>query len=161
MEKLTQKWCIAAFFDELDEGYEFHRTEVPLHITLAGVFAIGDKSEEIYAKLSDLLIDQDSFTVTAGEDVLWGENNDLRVVLIEKSKEMSLLLMKIYEHLLFNGAIFKEPQYEGQGHISHSTVQKTGRLNKGDKVLINKVSLVDMFPNNDGMRRRIAGTVKF
>lgn len=161
MEKLTQKWAIAAFFDDLEDGYEFHMSDNPLHVTLAGVFAIHYKGREIYAGLSELLQDQESFTVTAGDDAYWGENKDLNVVIMEESKEMSALLMKIYKHLLNNGAIFNEPQYEGSGHILHSTVQKSGRLKKGDKVPINKVSLVDMFPNSDGYRRRIIGTVKF
>lgn len=161
MEKLTQKWCVAAFFDELEDGYEFHRTDIPLHITVAGVFATEDTSQVIFKSLFSLLSNQEPFAVTAGGDELWGNNKDLKVVIIEKSDVMSSLLMKIYEHLLKNGAVFNEPQYEGLGHKLHSTVQKSARLQKGDTVLINKVSLVDMFPDNDGMRRRIVGTVSF
>jgi hypothetical protein len=161
MEKLSQKWAIAAFFEDLDDGFEFHRTEIPLHVTLAGVFDIGIKGKELSVMLSDLLKDNSSFEIQAGDDALWGLNKDIQVVLIEESPDMSNLLMCIYEFLLANGAVFNEPQYEGNGHILHSTVQKSGRLQKGQVVEINKVSLVDMFPDNNGMRRRIVSTVRF
>lgn len=161
MEKLTQKWCIAAFFDDLDDGFEFHRTEVPLHVTLAGVFAIDIKGRELFKMLSDYLNSTQSFNIKAGSEDSWGPNKEIRVVLIEKSSEMSGLLMQIYDFLMINGAVFNQPEYEGNGHKLHSTVQKSGKLEKGQIVLINKLSLVDMFPRNDGMRRRIVGTVEF
>jgi 2'-5' RNA ligase len=161
MEKLTQKWCIAAFFDELNDGYEFHRTEVPLHVTLAGVFAIDDNGFELSRKLNELLEQSKPFNIRAGDTTHWGLNKEIEVVLIEKSSEMSGLLMQIYEFLKDNGVVFNEPEFEGEGHILHSTVQKSGKLKKGETVNINKVSLVDMFPNNDGMRRKIVSTVKF
>ena len=161
MEKLTQKWAIVSFFDEIDDGYEFHRTDNPLHITLAGTFAINKTGQEIYLMLYELLKDEKSYTVQAGDDVLWGENKDIRVVIIEKSEKMFTLQMKIYEELLKNGAVFNEPQHEGLGHILHSTVQKSSRLHKGDSVRINSVSLVAMFPDSDGNRRRIVKTIRF
>jgi hypothetical protein len=161
MEKLTQKWCIAAFFDELDDGYEFHRTEVPLHVTLAGVFAIDDTGTELFRKLQSLLSGIKSFEIHAGDTTRWGVKKEIQVVLIEKSSEMSKLLMQIYKFLIANGATFNQPEYEGPGHILHSTVQNSGRLHKGEVIQINKLSLVDMFPNNDGLRRRIVSTVKF
>ncbi len=161
MEKLTQKWTINAFFDDLKDGYAFHRSDYPLHITIAGVFAIDLRGNDIAKILVDLLAGQKSFFVTAGDDALWGEYKDLRVVIIDKSTEMSGILMSIYETLIKNGAVFNQPEYEGPGHILHSTVQKSGRLVKGQKVKINKISLVDMFPDNDGLRRRIVQTINF
>jgi 2'-5' RNA ligase len=161
MEKLTQKWCIAAFFNELDDGFEFHRSEVPLHVTLAGVFAIDDTDIELFRKLQFLLKDTKPFEIQAGDSVEWGKDKEIKVVLIENSSDMLRLLMQIYEFLIANGAVFNEPQYEGKGHILHSTIQKSGRLQKGQVVKINNISLVDMYPDEDGMRRRIVGTIKF
>ena len=160
MEKLTQKWCIASFFEELKDGFEFDRSDNPLHITLAGVFALDLNGLEIVKIFEDLLKNTKSFSVTAGKDTYWGENKNIQVVLIQDSKELKSLQMNIYNKLISKGAIFNEPEYEGEGHTSHSTVQKVGKLSEGEIVTINKVSIVDMFPNNDGYRRKIVKTVK-
>ena len=159
MEKLTQKWCIPAFFDELEDGFEFAMTDYPLHMTIAGVFDFDKKGIEIAELINGLLAHSQSFEVVAGDDVYWGINKDIQVVLMEKSEQLASLVKKIYNFLISNGVEFYQPEYEGKYNISHSTVQKTDRLQKGETVIINKLSLVDMFPDSNGYRRRIVKTI--
>jgi hypothetical protein len=59
-------------------------------------------------------------------------------------------------HLLEEyGGVFNSPEHTRDRFIAHSTIQREGRLQKGDEVTVNSVALVDMFPNGNGEKRKI------
>jgi len=154
--KYEQKWAIASFFDDLDDGYTFTGGDTPLHATLASVFAIDLSGEEIADIIRVSVDGVNSFTVTVGADDLWG---DIEVSLLKKSKEFSRLICSVQQALLAQGSIFNESQYLLDGFKPHVTHQGVGRLHTGDQQLISKLSLVDMFPDSDGLKRRVVSTV--
>jgi 2'-5' RNA ligase len=131
-------------------------TEWPLHITLANVFAV-DLDTSIKQKLSSLLASQPPISLLAGEDAVLGTTD---VVLIERTDELQSLHDQIIGLLELNGAKFNTPEFTRAGFLPHSTIQKSGRLHKGDKVTINTISLVDMFPNQNWQQRRVLTNFK-
>ncbi len=96
----------------------------------------------------------------AADDEMFGPNHDLRVTLIDMSPELKGLHKKIYTELLGHGALFDHPQYCGDNYRAHVTVQKSGRLHHGDPVLIEELTLVDMFYEQDINQRRVIDTIK-
>lgn len=68
------------------------------------------------------------------------------------------LYNQIHQFLLRSGAVFNQPEFEGEGYIPHSTIQQHARLNAGDSVRISSLTILDMFPNNDGYQRKIGPT---
>lgn len=156
-EKLTQKWAVAAFFDDLPLGYEFPREETPLHATLAGVFAINKSGDEIADLLRQCLTDTAGFPVIGLDEERWGD--ELIVTRLEDSQQFSALYAGVQDCLLNKGAVFNEPQYLHDGFTPHVTHQKEGKLSVGQSAPIAHVSLVDMFPHGDGYRRRIHATI--
>lgn len=156
-EKLTQKWTVASFFDDLPVGFEFAREETPLHATLAGVFAIDKTGDEITQLLEQYLSDVDNFPVSGLAEERWGD--DLVVTTLVDSEEFSALYAGVQDCLLNKGAVFNEPQYLHDGFTPHVTHQKEGKLSVGQLVPIARVSLVDMLPHGDGYRRRIHATI--
>lgn len=156
-EQYSQKWCIAAFFDDLDLNFQFHRTEIPLHATIAGVFDIDKSREEINKLLVDYLRSFNSFEVVGGEIVNWGE---IRVTLLAESAEFDKLYRGVQQMLIENGAVFLEPEYTGDGFTPHVTVQQSAHFETGESTIVKTISLVDMFPGGDFEQRLIAGNVE-
>ncbi|MDZ7786522.1 MAG: hypothetical protein U5L95_05405 [Candidatus Saccharibacteria bacterium] len=156
-QTFTQKWAVASFFGDLPAGFEFHKTNTPLHATLAGVFSINLNGQSIADILSKHLKDANPFSIKGEQIEQWGE---ISVTTIKDSAAFNSLYKGVQNVLLKNGAAFNEPQYLADGFCPHVTVQKSEKLQPGEKAIIDRVSLVDMFPNNDGTRRRITTTFK-
>lgn len=159
MEVLTQKWVIAALLEEVDDGVMFLNTDWPLHITLAGVFAIDKNGSWLATELGRLLEDQAAVTVTAEEPAMFGVNQDVPVMKVQKTPELLGLYEKIHLWLTQSGAVFNSPQYESEGYAPHSTEQKTGKLEVGQQLTIKSISVVDMLPDSEGEQRRIIATI--
>jgi len=155
MEKLTQKWAIIAPLESMEEGAEFLPSEFPLHITLAGVFAINNTGTVLSEKLLELLAHQTAFQAFTDTDEYFGPNKDIYVMKLQKTPELMSLYHKIHDTLNQLGATFNEPQYEVDGYIPHSTVQKNVRLSTNQVISVNTVAIVDLFPNGDGHKRKI------
>ncbi len=150
MEKFTQKWSLITLLEPIEEGIEFFWKDWPLHVTLAGVFAVDWAATGLFEKLSMVLASQKPVVVEAEEESYWGANNEYHMMQLQKTPEIMALHNKIIEILKKSGAVFNEPQYVGDGFVPHSTLQKHARLHVGDVVRINGVTLVDMFPHGDG-----------
>ena len=151
-----QKWAVASFFDAIEIGYTFPRDDVPLHATLAGVFAVDMQGSAIAAFISDAINEFKAFSVVAHEIEQWGP---IQVATLHKSEEFNNLYTTIQEVLLEKGAVFNEPQYLMDGFTPHVTHQKTAVLRPKEHATVRSVSLVDMFPDKDGEKRRIISTV--
>lgn len=154
MKKLSQKWCVVALLQPVPEGAEFDWREWPLHVTIAPTFAIDRNSEEISSLLSKTLQGQSPVSLQAIEELEWA----VKVMRLESTSEISTLHLKITEVLKESGAVFNEPQYIGKNFIPHVTAQKSGLVEVEDKITLDSFSLIDMFPNSDGLRRKVVKT---
>lgn len=155
--EFSQKWAVAAFFNELPDGLEFSWDEAPLHATLAGVFAISFPGVEIAGLLEKCVDYFERFTVTGGPTEQWGS---IKVTTLNYSEKFEELYLAVQNTMSRHGAVFNEPQYLRAGFKPHVTQQKAGRLESGHSKDIASVSLVDMFPGSDAYRRRILKTIK-
>lgn len=161
MEKFTQKWAVIIPLENHPDGSEFRFTDFPLHITLAGVFAIDDNGEQLEKMLSQIVLNVRPFEVVAEEEALFGDDKNIAVMKIRQTPELMNLYEVIHAELLKRGAVYNMPHHEGAGYIPHSTNQKSGRLHSGDKAIAKSVALVDLFPNGDGLMRKITKTIEF
>lgn len=156
-----QKYCLVKLLEKLDEGAEFTAINYwPLHITLASNFIVDWESTDLFNKLSDVLSNINPVSVSAGEDEFFGGERKIQVTVLDMNEELMSLHKQIIKTLKEAGAIFDEPQYNENGYRAHATAQKSHRLNKGDNVLIDEVTIVDMFPNQDITRRKILKTIR-
>jgi 2'-5' RNA ligase len=161
MQEFTQKWSLVAFLEPVQEGAEFFWRDWPQHVTLADVFAAEWSGAVLAEKLSTLLTDQQPMTLNAEAEARWGENGEAHVMLLQKTPEIISLHSKIYDGLTNAGAVFNEPQYQGEGFVPHSTVQTHASLNPGSEIKIESISVIDMLPNNDGHQRKVLKTIEF
>ena len=127
-------------------------SEWPLHVTLADVFAIDRASTDIDSKLAALLAERDAVETAAVTDSTLGT---APVVLLDKTPPLLRLHADIVSLLEENDVRFNVPAFTKDGFVPHSTIQKSGRLDIGETVIITSISLVDMFPGGDWEQRRV------
>jgi hypothetical protein len=152
----SQKYTLVSFLEPLEIDTEFTMANWPLHVTLADVFAV-ELDTGIEQKLTDLLANQLSISLLAGDDATLGTTN---VVLIDKNDKLQKLHDRIIDLLESNGAKFNTPEFTRTGFLPHSTIQKSGKLNYGDKIEIHTISLVDMFPGENWQQRKVLSNFK-
>jgi hypothetical protein len=147
----SQKYTLVAFLKPLEIGAEFVMTDWPLHITLADVFAI-ELSDAVEQNLSTLFAEQSPISLSLAED---GTLGTTKVTFFKNTSEFQNLHDKIIDLLELNGAEFNTPEFTREGFLPHSTIQKSEKLNEGDKFVVTAVSLIDMFPNSNWKQRKV------
>lgn len=160
MNEFTQKYVIAQFITPVSIGDEFASSQWPLHVTIAGVFMIDWDQNTVRVELRELLNSQNKFSVTVGENALFGPNEDIHVKLLKQNDELKQLHLQVVKFLQDNGAIFNNPEYQNEGFRPHITLKKDVQLHESDKVLFNELAIVDMFPDQDPYQRKILQKLK-
>lgn len=144
------------FINPLATGCRFGMSEWPLHITLADVFAVDRQGSDIDSKLTHLCKQKAAIIIKAANDSKLGETP---VVIFDKSDELFKLHSDIISLLEESRAIFNKPDFTKSGFVPHSTIQDGKRLGIGDRVVIDSISLVDMFPDNNWQQRKVLATL--
>ena len=159
MQKFTQKYTIVQFFDDITEGYEYSSDSWPLHSTIVDTFAIDWSVDEMADRLKEALKNHEIAESMAEDDRLFGEQGQVRVVLLNRSKSLVKLHQDVLNALEEGGLKLNDPQFAHDGFLPHATVQKHARINKGDKVRFTALSIVDMFPDEDPYKRKVLKTI--
>lgn len=155
-----QKYVIIKLLEPIKEGTQFAASEWPLHVTLVPRFALNLEDTGLLEKLAALLRSHKPVEVVAGTDELFGEFNNIKVTLLEKTPELMNLHNTIISLLKSAGAVFDEPSFIEEGFRPHVTVQSKRRVHQGDLVKIDELNLIDMFPGGDINQRKVLKTIK-
>lgn len=154
--KFTQKWAVAGLLAPIEEGSKFPADAFPLHITLLGVFAIDYDGQTLAEMLADELRDQKAVPITVGPMVRLGPNGDVEAMSIKKTDEIVGLHKRLYRLISSAGAVFNDPQYQDDNYLPHSTNLKGHGLTEGGQFELASLSLIDLYPDNDGRLRKVA-----
>lgn len=161
MQQFTQKYTIIQLFEDVPEGTQFSTSSWPLHATIADTYAIDWDVQTMIEKLTELLSSHASATSVVEDDGFFGDERQVQVALLRKTDDLIKLHHDVIELLEQGGWKPNDPQFAKEGFLPHSTVQKHARLNKGDKVAFNALTIIDMFPGEDPYRRKVIKTIKF
>lgn len=160
MQQFTQKYTIIQLFKDIPEGTQFSASNWPLHVTIADTFAIDWDVPTMVEKLTQLLSSRTSATSVVENDRFFGDQRQVRVALLKKTDDLVKLHQDVIKVLERGGWKPNDPQFAKEGFLPHSTVQKHTRLNKGDEVIFNALTIIDMFPGEDPYQRRVIKTIK-
>lgn len=160
MQQFTQKYAIIQLFEETPIGRQFSSSNWPLHSTIVDTFAIDWHVQTMIDQLTRLLNSRTTATSTVGDDRFFGENGQVQVALLKKTDDLVKLHYDVIEVLEQGGLRPNDPQFAKDGFLPHSTVQSHARLNKGDEVTFNALSIIDFFPNEDPYQRTVLATIK-
>lgn len=155
--KLTQKYTIVQLIEALPDGFEYKMEDWPLHITLADVFEVKGDSKDILRALEKIKLEKTIRVKVVGEK-LFGENNEIRVKLLENTDALQKLHHQIVTALEGLAVQFNTPEFTSNGFLPHSTVLKAGELETGQQVTFDSLTLIDMFPDGNGYMRRVVSS---
>ena len=82
------------------------------------------------------------------------------MVLLKKTDSLVELHYDVIALLEQGGWKPNDPQFAKEGFLPHSTIQEYDRINKGDEVTFNALTIIDMFPDEDPYQRRVIKTIK-
>jgi 2'-5' RNA ligase len=155
-----QKYVIVRFLEPIADGTEFDAKNWPLHVTLASNFVVDRKAVNLFERLAELASSENSVATVASDDDYFGAQKQVHVTTLTMTPELQSLHNRIIALLKSLGATFDEPQYQEEGYRAHATVQADKRLHKGDVVIVDEFTVVDMFPYDDISRRKTMKTIK-
>lgn len=161
MERFSQKYTIVQLLEPMSEGAEYASADWPLHVTLAGIFAVDLMGKHIIARLRAMLASQQPFSVTAGLDAYFGPKKQTHVTLLERSDELIALHANVVTLLRQSGAVFNTPELIETGFRPHATVRPHARLHRGSSVRFYALTIIDMFPDGNPYRRKVLKTLSF
>lgn len=161
MQPFTQKYAIIQLLEEAPEGMEFSASDWPLHVTLVDVFASDWSSQEMAERLTTLLTGRTPATATARDDTYFGPSQDVPVTLLDRADSLAKLHGDVYALLERGGLKMNNPQFALTGFQPHATVQEHAALKKGDTVVFDALTIIDMFPGEDPYMRKVLQTIKF
>ncbi len=130
----------------------------PLHVTLSPRFAVDIKQPNLVTDLKNLLAKKKPIKTIVKKDEKFGQDHHILVSLLELTSKLLELHNEVLDLLESYGAIFDEPNFSRSGYRPHITVQKSGRVNRGDTIMINNLTLVDMYPEQNIKQRKILET---
>ena len=160
MVSFTQKYTIIQLLEDMPEDAEYSTNEWPLHVTIADTFAVDWQGGILLDELTELLARHKTVLSKASRDEYFGPKKETQVTLLDMSKDLLDLHNDLIDFLKKAGALFNDPQYLGSGFRAHATVQPHARLQAGDWVKFNELTLIDMFPGGDPYQRKLLKKMK-
>jgi len=159
MTGFTQKYTIVQLLESVPEGTIYKPADWPLHTTLTDIFAIDWDEETLLQNCIQESQKLQTVSTIAVEDVWFGDEKNIQVTLLEKNEAITKLHLELVSFLEKGNVRFNVPDFVGNGFKPHVTVQKDKRLHKGDEVIINALTVIDMFPDSDPYLRKVLKTI--
>lgn len=156
----SQKYTIIQLLESMPEGAQFSFTDWPLHVTIVDTFATDWDVSTMIRELGGLLADHSQAASVAESDTFFGPDKQTQVTLLQKTDSLTRLHNDATALLKNGGLRLNDPQFAGEGFVPHSTVQKQVKLHKGDQVVFNALTIIDMFPDKDPYQRKVLKTIR-
>jgi hypothetical protein len=153
MKQLTQKYCLISLLEAVEVSTVFSWKEWVLHVTFAGVH-FAEWNDKMLDEFESLVNQVDKFEVATLNIDKIGDS-DIDVVFVEKSNNILNLHNVVIDFLEKHNAVFNNPEWNRDGYIPHSTIQKHANVDENETIQIDNIALIDMFPDGDGYMRKI------
>jgi hypothetical protein len=72
--RMSQKYTIVHFFEELPQGYNFSTKDWPLHTTLLDIFTVGGHLDDVQTGLQKIAATTRTFDSKAISETMFGQN---------------------------------------------------------------------------------------
>lgn len=157
----VHRYVVVALLEPLPAGTVFPASQWPLHVTLSTNFDVVAEPEAVAAIIAEIAAATHSFTITGGEQALFGSHHSTPVTLVEPREPLARLHAALVAGLRAHGAVFLYPEHLGDGYRPHATMQTRNRphpavLATGRRVLLDTLALVDWPQEGGHGSRRVA-----
>lgn len=137
-----------------DAPTTFHKSGWPLHMTIIRPFSSLKSSKDFLDTISMLCSNKKVITTKGKSYEMFGSENDVSVTELDNVPEIQSLHDEIM-HACDSWMNFKMPAYGT--YKPHVANQGDMKIDVGEGVLIDSISLVEMIDGN----RKVLGTIKF
>jgi len=155
------RYGLASLFERYHDGYEFTEANTPLHLTHIDVFEIKLNPGQIINKLEQLLSNQPAFYLMPIRNDFLGPNKNIPVTLLELSLELKTFHKKIIRYLESENATFVNPHFLKEDYIPHISIYGNRRVETGQPVRIDSLSIGHKRTDIDSPPNRIIATIPF
>jgi hypothetical protein len=154
------RYGLATILEDHPVGHEFTIDNLPLHLTHVDSFEIELGANELAAKLSELLVHQKAFDLKALADEHYGPKKDILVTILELTAELVAFHKAIIDLLETEGAVLKNPHFNGDNFSPHISVYGLKRVKVGESVSIKDISIAAKVSEADDANRRILSNIR-
>lgn len=154
------RYGLATIYEDHLVGHEFTVDNLPLHLTHVDSFEINLEADELAAKLAHALAGQKALEVRALSDELYGPDKDILVTPLELTPELTELHREIVNLLIKEGAVLKNPHFNGDSFTPHISVYGNKRVEAGELVPIKDISLSSKVNDVEDANRRVLANFK-
>lgn len=154
----TQKYTVVCFFNVQPVGLNFPASDWPLHVTILDTFKTEWHLDTLTSELAKSASGIAPIDVTPTEQTMLGPDRDVPVKLLRLDQSILSLHNKLLELSNKGEFIYNTPEFVGTGFLPHVTDPKASNVQIGQGYHLDSISLVDMFPGGDHMRREVIGT---
>ncbi len=138
---MNNNYVLVSFVDEIPVHTTFSAHDWPLHVTIIRPFISKIPENELIQIIDNCLANHHSYSVHGLRDEMFGPDKNIRVTELEYTQDIQVLhnnLSSALDHCVdFKPSEFNE-------YRPHITEQENKRINIGEKLRMNSVSLVMM-----------------
>jgi hypothetical protein len=156
---MLRRYVLVKLLEDLRDGEEFSGHGWPQHLTIVPNFSIGWDEATVRERVQRALAGQRPHAVAAQHEELFGPRRTVPVTVLEPIPDLIAMHSRVVDLLINAGAAFEHPAYVQRGYRPHVTVTSDRRLNPGDRVIIDSISVVDLQPRGDSQQRKVLHTI--
>ncbi|PRY69568.1 2'-5' RNA ligase superfamily protein [Glaciihabitans tibetensis] len=145
--------------EPLNTGDSFAVDDWPLHITVVAPFLSDAEPSDVGGIIAGAASRQQSFTVFAGEDALFGRRENIPVTVIVESAPLARLQRTLVDAVRTVAAVPDEPAFTGTRFRAHVTMKRGRRVQQDAALHLTQIALVDMAPRANPGGRSVLATV--
>ncbi|HEU0266580.1 MAG TPA: 2'-5' RNA ligase family protein [Candidatus Saccharimonadaceae bacterium] len=149
----SQKYCLVQPIAPMQLGDEFDASNWPLHVTIAGVFALA-WTDDSHEKFADIVTYHKVFNTVTADIAYFGPQKTIKVRRLTMTPELYALHDAVVTFVEECGGSFNEPHYLRKDFVPHATMRGT-EPPANQTVSFHQLALIDMFPDGDHTRRKI------
>jgi 2'-5' RNA ligase len=131
------------FIEHAAIGQPFPRSNWPLHISLVPWFLCGSPNI-LDESLSSMLSGICQFEVAVGGEAMFGSKKNIKVNLIEPSRQLLDLHKKLLAGVNTLGKLDTDEQFAGSGYRAHITHAKGRRKQQGEIIRVDSIHLAEL-----------------
>jgi hypothetical protein len=152
-----RRLAVCSFLEPQDDGAVFGASEIPLHVTIIGTFALDGGTDPVVAAMESVT-HRLPVSARAGGDDLFGPNRDVPVTVVTDFGGIRDLHNALFDELRPLGCELDEPLFARHGFRAHITWVPGSQVEPGQIIRLDSLSLIDLRPEGDPSLRRVVAT---
>ncbi len=154
------RFAVVAFLDEVALDAEFASDAVPLHVTLLGAASTEADLDQVVTAVEAAYGSHGPFIGRGGDDELVGPDESVEVTIVVDDGDLADAHLALVVDLRELGVRVDDPRLVGRGYrpyvaVSTSGDDRAGRIERGERIELRTVAVLDLAPDGDRGSARI------